>query len=493
VPTAPDFGFCGPTYQAVSKVLDASRAINLYPEAGFPTSKSKAALIGTPGVLHWATLPFGPVRALWPGVGRLFAVGGTHVYELNSLGAIITDFGAIPGSDGVSPVQIFTGGTNSSNAQSALMDSSVPAIFKVGPGIVSVLSNAWAVEFLDSFYFALGSPGTEQNRIKSSDPLNLSSWPVLNFADRSGNADLALNIAQVNGQLWIFGMKNLEVWANAGLSPFPLERIAGSTINTGVFAQYSIQKVGNIIMWLGASERGFGSVYRNDGLLPVRVSPPAIENMIASYQLGSAGATQVTAFTYEEDGHLFYVLTFPATLGNPNGSALAYDLTTGMWHERAHLKDDGVTLERPLYHCVASLSNFGGGGATPINFAGAWNSGKIYKMGLQYFSDDGNPRMYVRTAPHVSDADRWMKHASLHVSADTGGSTPMTLEYSNDGGRTFTGGPYTIVPSAEVPQRYKWYQLGRSRDRVYKTTLVQSHAAIRLINAYLNVDPGTEP
>jgi len=496
VPTVPEFGFCGPTYQAASKILDASRAINLYPEAGSPTSKSKFALIQAPGVIHWMTLPESPVRSLWPGVGRLFAVGGKHVYEVSAAGAVITDYGVIPGSDGISPVQFFAGGTNSSNAELGLMDSSVPAIFKIGTGlsgtgITQVLFEAWALEFLDSFYVALGSPGTEQNRLRVSAQLDLSTWPALAFADRSGTPDLGMNIVQVNGQLWIFSSKNLEVWHNVGGSPFPFERIPGSTMNMGVLAQYSIQKVGNIIIWLAASERGFGAVYRNDGLLPVRISPPAIEDLIASYQLGSAGLTQVTALTYEEEGHLFYMLTFPATAGNPNGSALVYDLTTGMWHERYHLKADGVTLERPLYHCVATLANFGGGSATPITFAGAWNSGIIYQLGLKWTRDDTDPRMYRRTAPHISDGDRWIKHASLALSVEPT-TAPMTLEYSNDGGRTFTQGPYTINPSGESPSRYKWNQLGRSRDRVYRVTLIET-GAVRFINAYLNVVGGTEP
>src|SRR3989337_3270259 len=106
------------------------------------------------------------------------------------------------------------------------------------------------------------------------------------------------------------------------------------------------------------------------------------------------------------------MLTFPATAGNPNGSALVYDLTTGMWHERYHLKADGVTLERPLYHCVATLANFGGFCATTITFAGAWNSGIIYQLGLKWTRDDTDPRMYRRTGPRHFDRGRPVTHTS---------------------------------------------------------------------------------
>jgi len=387
------------------------------------------------------------------------------------------------------------GGSNSSNAQLLIMDSSVPGIFLVGASsVTSVFPDAWALEYLDSFYLALGSPGATQNQVNASDPLDGSTWDPLVFAVKTGTPDLGLNLVVVNNQIFIASQKNIEPWYNAGLPNFPFQRIQGSsTTNTGVLAQYSPQKLDNTWFWLGASERGYAQVYKMQGLLPVRISNPAIENLIASYQLNSAGAAQVTALTYEEPGHLFYMLTFPATTGNPNGSALVYDVVTNMWHERYHLNGD--TLERPLYHCVASISGFGGETETPVNFAGAWNSGKIYKLGLQYPDDDGDTIRRIRTAPHVSDADRWVKHARLTVSAQCGAAS-MLLDYSNDGGRTFdapVGGPRTIAPSSEVPSRYTALQLGRSRDRVYRITINSATELIRLVAAYLDVNMGTEP
>ncbi len=99
MPTLPDFKFCGPSFPAASTYWDAERSLNLYPETGIPSTKSEIELVGTPGLTLFCTLPTTPVRALWPGDGRLFAVGGTHVYEVFSNGSV-QDYGAMAGSAG---------------------------------------------------------------------------------------------------------------------------------------------------------------------------------------------------------------------------------------------------------------------------------------------------------------------------------------------------------------------------------------------------------
>jgi hypothetical protein len=59
--------------------------MNVYPESDESgAGKSIAALMGRPGLAVFCTLPQGPVRGLFAGEGRLFAVGGSHLYEITS-------------------------------------------------------------------------------------------------------------------------------------------------------------------------------------------------------------------------------------------------------------------------------------------------------------------------------------------------------------------------------------------------------------------------
>lgn len=112
-------------------------AMNYYPDliegslpnAGVPQGGDKArqVLTPTPGLALYGTLPTSPGRGLWPGENRLFAVGGTHLYEV--LGpTTFTDHGVI-GNDG-NPVQIIP------NGNQLFVVSAGNAYYDAGSGVV---------------------------------------------------------------------------------------------------------------------------------------------------------------------------------------------------------------------------------------------------------------------------------------------------------------------------------------------------------------------
>lgn len=87
----------------------SERCMNWYPDPiapGLP-EKNAFALVRTPGILRFCTLPQGPVRGVWPGENRLFAAGGSHLYEVLA-NTTTVDHGSI-GNDG-NPVQFFSNG-----------------------------------------------------------------------------------------------------------------------------------------------------------------------------------------------------------------------------------------------------------------------------------------------------------------------------------------------------------------------------------------------
>src|SRR5690349_18885651 len=93
-------GFIGPTYTVRSKNHAADRAINLFCEQDQSGhAKSKLSLNHTPGLETFCTLPTSPVRALWAGEERLFAVGGDTLYEISSGGGVTTR-GTVGGTTG---------------------------------------------------------------------------------------------------------------------------------------------------------------------------------------------------------------------------------------------------------------------------------------------------------------------------------------------------------------------------------------------------------
>src|ERR1041384_4528258 len=86
-------GFVGPSYEALSQHFNAQRAENLYLEANqSKTPGYPAALLGSPGIRKLPMLPLVedaagalptfPLRALWAGHNRAFAIAGSKLYEI---------------------------------------------------------------------------------------------------------------------------------------------------------------------------------------------------------------------------------------------------------------------------------------------------------------------------------------------------------------------------------------------------------------------------
>src|SRR5438309_2343680 len=84
----PAFPLVGPSYPSESLSVDLQRCVNLYPEKDESgTGKAPWVLYGTPGLSVFATLPTSPGRGLWAGDNRLFAVGGSKLYEVFANGS----------------------------------------------------------------------------------------------------------------------------------------------------------------------------------------------------------------------------------------------------------------------------------------------------------------------------------------------------------------------------------------------------------------------
>ncbi|MFE1676613.1 hypothetical protein ACFMJE_18460, partial [Acinetobacter baumannii] len=78
-------------------------------------------------------------------------------------------------------------------------------------------------------------------------------------------------------------------------------------------------------------------VYRAVGYTGKRISTHAIEYAIQSYST----ITDAIAFTYQQEGHSFYVLTFPTA-----DKTWVFDVSTELWHERAGFVDGEFTRHR---------------------------------------------------------------------------------------------------------------------------------------------------
>jgi hypothetical protein len=267
-------------------------------------------------------------------------------------------------------------------------------------------------------------------------------------------------------EAWLFGTDSVEVWYDAGLADFPLTRIQGAFNEIGCVAAFSVAKLDNGLFWLGTDARGQGIVYRANGYTGQRVSTHAIEYAIAQY----SDISDAVAYTYQQEGHAFYVLTFPT--GN---ATWVYVVATQACHERAGWYNGSFTRHRSNCQC-----NFGGN-----TIVGDFENGNIYKMTLDVYADYDQPQKWLRSWRALPSGQNNLKrtaHHSLQLNCESGtglatgqGDDPQVmLRWSDDGGHTWSNEHWS--PMGKIGayyQRVFWRRLGMTiklRDRIYEVS-----------------------
>lgn len=457
----PAFPFVGPAYRARSVNFDGQRSVNLFPELSQSgTSKSVAALYGTPGLRLWSTLPTTVVRGLLRfSESVLIAVAGNAVYSVTPDG-VATQVGEI--AAGTTPVSMASNGTDV-----MIVTGADGYTYRPATGAFATITDpdfvgADVVFFIDG-YFVMNKPNTGQFYITQ---LYGTAIDGLDFATAEGSPDLLVSLLVDHRELWLFGEVSTEIWFNSGNADFPFERNQGAYLEVGCAAKYSPAKMDNVVYWLGRDGSGQGIVYRAQGYQPQRVSDYGVE-----YAIGQmARIDDAIGFSYQQEGHHFYMLTFPTAR-----QTWVFDANTSMWHERAYWDASTGTFDRHRSNCVAAFAN--------KVIVGDWANGKLYSFDMDYYTDDGDTIRRVRSCPHLNADMKYQFFNSLQIDMEAGvglsgdssviGSDPLVmLEWSDDGGHVWSNEHWTAVGKmGEYKTRVKWRRLGRSRDRVFRLTI----------------------
>ncbi len=360
---------------------------------------------------------------------------------------------------------------------------------------------ASTVAYLDG-YFVFSEPNSQ--RIWVTTLFDGSSVDPLDFASAEGAPDDVVGLVANHREVWVFGNNSTEVWYNSGDVDFPLSRIQGAYNEVGCVAPNSIAKLDNSIAWLGQDARGRGIVYRANGYQAQRISTHAVEYAIQSY----TDMTDAVAYSYQQDGHEFYVLNFPLA-----DTTWTYDAATGAWHERRGLNNGVYTRHRS--NCFV---NFNG-----LLVVGDFENGNLYELDLDTYADNGEVQKWLRrwralptgqndfkrTAQHalqlvcetgvgieglvfngdllvevgvalmVSDGVPLALGATITPDADA--DPQVMLRWSDDGGHTWSNEHWRSMGEIGRTQtRVIWRRLGMTnklRDRVYE---VSGSAAVKV-------------
>jgi hypothetical protein len=501
----------GSTYVARSVNAAASRMVNLFPEIVPEAGKEPAFLMRAPGLRLLTTLPAAaPVRGLWTLGSYMYAVCGTTLYKLDSA-YTTTALGTVVGSG---PVSMSDNGT-----QLFIAANGPSYIYNVNTNVFAQILDpdfpgAVTVGYLDG-YFVFNEPNSQKIWITSL--LDGTQVDPLDFASAEGSPDGVVGLIVDHREVWVFGTNSVEVWYDAGTADFPLQRIQGAFNEIGCAAAYSITKMDSGVFWLGKDARGQGMVYRANGYTGQRISTHAVEWHIQQY----GDLSNTIGYTYQQDGHSFYVLIFP----NAN-TTWVYDVATNSWHERASWLNDAYIRHRS--NCQVAFNN--------EIIVGDFENGKLYAFDLDVYSDNGAVQRWLRSwraLPTGQNNLHRSAHHTLQLDCETGvglngidpsdpldwffsttsGDTIVTssgdsillspptveganpevmLRWSDDGGHTWSNEHWRSMGRiGEYGYRTIWRRLGMTvklRDRVYEVSGTDP-VKIAIMGAELDASP----
>jgi hypothetical protein len=481
----------GSAYVARSVNAADNRMVNLFPEIVPEGGKEPAFLQRAPGLTRLATIGTGPIRGMWTFGDYGYVVSGSTLFQVdNSWSAVAkgTIAGAGPVSIADNGIQLFVAANPQGyiyNVQTDVFQQITDPDF---PG-------AATVGYLDG-YFVFNEPNSQ--KIWVTQLLDGTSVDPLDFASAEGNPDNVVAIFVDHREVWVYGTNSTEVWYNAGLLDFPLARIQGAYNELGCAAPYSIAKMDNQIYWLGKDARGQGMVFRAAGYMGQRISTHAIEWQLQEY----SDLSDAVGYTYQQDGHSFYVLNFPTA-----DTTWVFDVATGAWHERASFENGQFNRHRGNNQMFFNATNL----------VGDYQNGKIYKLDLEVYADDGQPQKWLRSwralPTGANNLTRTIQHGmqldcetgvglngavttqTIYLTTESGdilttesgdyilaelipavqGADPQVmLRWSDDGGHTWSNEHWKSMGQiGRYGHRTIWRRLGATmkiRDRVYEVS-----------------------
>ncbi len=461
---------------------DPQRCINWFAETGGEGSKQKVVLYPTPGLqdLLLTDANNNSVRQLFEFNGYLYIVAGFKFYRYD--GTTLTLKGTLNSVESVYPPIMVSNG-----AQICIVDNGFGYTYSIAgdsfseitdPNFTAAAPNY--ITFQDG-YGIYNQPGTAVWWITGIN--DFSTTGDLDFASANTTNEPIQAIISNRQQIYIFTTVGVEIWFNSGTADFPFERKNTSYITQGTAASGSITLIDNTIYYLTRSIQGEGYVVQIQGdSSPVVVSTPGINRIINQMET----IDDAIGFSYQQDGHLFYVLTFPTA-----DKTLVYDLSEQAWHERTTtiVNDPGGGSRQGRWrpNCYAFF------GSTHV--VGDFESGELMTIETDVYTDRTASIIREFITPVLwQDLKRLsVRSVTLDFQAGTGDSTDsdpqINFYLSKDGGMTYGNAHIASVgDSGQYTQRVKFNRLGMSRAFVGKLT-TSSKANVTLLGASIDVEP----
>ena len=444
------------SYQHQSAQLSSKLLLNMFAEQQPADARSPVVLVPTPGLSVLLSVGTGPIHAINDDQpGTVYLVSGTRffrlVYNFDTEVWVSTDLGEIgtPSGGYIPDQRLYSIAVGSTAAVVCVPPNS----YVTSDGSpVEMITTTWpsygasSVTHLDGYFVWTGQMVATQFFI--SRLLDPSEIDPLDFASLDAFPNAVLKVMTVGTDLWFAGLGGWEVWYNAGNADFPFRRRPNGVIQRSMGAVRSIAKGDGGLFWWSTDNR----IYRTVGYGAERVSTHAIE---AQASVAQENGDISSAFTYNQLGHIHYVLNFA-------DRTLVYDTVTKLWHNASSMADgDGP------WRGSCSTVNIG------LPMIGDATAGRVLTA-HNVSTDVGIAVRREVVLPPLYDVGKRVFCSRLEIEMEIGSvDTPgdIVLEWSDDGGVTYTGSR-TMNAGAwgQTRKRVFTTRLGSFRNRVFRLT-----------------------
>lgn len=447
--------------------------------------KTSSLLLPTEGTKLFSTNSGISVRALYSIKGLFFAVIDDGLYSVNTTTGAASNLGTLNTVTGLCDIIANT-------TQIMITDGTYAYVYNYLTGIFTQITdadfpnNAIKLTYQDG-YGIMNQGGTSNWFL--SDLNNFTSWNSINEGSTVSLPDNLVSLVSVHSQLIVIDQYDSEVWVNTGAAIFPFQKSSNTLIQCGTPAPYTVSVLDNTIYYLAQDRTGSLSVISLNGYVPTEISSEWVCGLLDhAAQIGDISTC--FAFSYGRNGHLFYVLQIPVL-----DRTIVYDTKSQEWHERKSVKAPQYdTNGRWLANCYTYLNG--------KHYVGDYQSGNIYELDGNTFTDNGQPIIRERTTSVTCHPEKFKMFVSrFEIDADMGdglasgqGSDPiLQVEVSTNGGRTFS--KKIFVPLGKIgayKNRAQISRVGMSNAFVFRLTF-SDPVFCSLFNAVLTADMGENP
>jgi len=337
----------------------------------------------------------------------------------------------------------------------------------------------------DGFYVFSASNGLNFFNSSLNDP---QSFDALDTGTAEIDPDLIVALHVNHNELFVLGQSTIEIFQNVGGSGFPFQRIPGANIQKGLHARAGVVEFDNTFAFIGGGLNEETAIWRVTGSSSaVKISTSAIDNAIQKFS--EEEISNAFAMTYAKDGNFFAIFTFESDI--IPSKTFVYNATTSalaggsVWHELQTSLKDNRWGAQSIVRAFGKL------------LVGDNISNRIGELDNDTFADYGDPILRLDTISPFSNLGKALFWGDIEMTLEAGvgltsgqGSDPtIRMEFSDDGGRTFSAEfSRNFGKIGQFERRTVWRRQGRMPDHRVLRFRMTDPVKSNLLRLTLNVE-----